>query len=85
MIILHRKETRKAYQSSFPHVQTACSHAYHRNEWKRFWMKTNQENRLVSEKVDHLQTNNQLTEKNVIYLKDAFALDTLTMKRHLTP
>ena len=28
--------------------------------WKRFWVKTNQENRLVSEKgystVDHLQT-----------------------------
>ena len=34
--------------------------------------------------VDHLQTINQLIE-NVMNSKDLFALDTLTMKRHLTP
>ena len=33
--------------------------------------------------IDHLQTINQLIEK-VMNSKDLFALDTLTMKRHLT-
>ena len=34
--------------------------------------------------VDHHQTINQLIE-NVMNSKDLFVLDTLTMKRHLTP
>ena len=50
-------------------------------------MKTNQENRLVSEKVTQLLTiSKQLIsrQKNVMNSTD-FALDSLTMERHLTP
>ena len=50
----------------FP-TSTNCLHGYYKKEWKKFKMKTNQENRLVSGKgystVDHLQTINKLREK----------------------
>ena len=81
MIILHKKgdlkdikncrpisllSMNKKKKPTFPCVQT-CSHGYYKNKWKRFLMKTNQENRLVLRKsystVDHLQTINQLIEK----------------------
>ena len=53
-------------------------------------MKTNQENRLVSEKKlvsQPLIIFKQLVDwkKNVINSKDSFALDKLSMKEHLTP
>ena len=53
-----------------------------------FWMKTNQESRLVSEKVTQpLAISKQLISwyKNQMNLKDVFAVYILTMKRHLTP
>ena len=55
MIILHKKETRETLKITglsvfFPSC-TNCSHRYYKKEWIRLWMKTKQENMLVSEKV----------------------------------
>ena len=55
MMILHKKETRETLKMTGLSVYfltcTNCSHGYYKNEWKRFLMKTNHENRSVSEKV----------------------------------
>ena len=55
MIILHKRETGETLKitglSVYVPTCTNCSFGYYKNEWKRVWMKTNQENRLFSERL----------------------------------
>ena len=58
MMTLHKKKTWETLKTTGPSVYfptcTNCSHGYYKKEGKGLWMKTNQENRLVSEKGNQL-------------------------------
>ena len=73
----------QACETTSPHVRTV-KHGYYNNEWKRFLTKTNQENRLVSEKVTRKFTifKHQINwQKNVLNSNRPLSIDTLTMKK----